>query len=56
MSVLRYATVNVWRSEDDLWELVISTMWVLQIKLKLLGLAVSTLTHGASSLTPFFCF
>lgn len=41
------ATAQVWGSEEALWSWFSSTMWLLGIKLKSAGLAVSAFPHGA---------
>lgn len=44
--VSAYATVSVWRSEVNLWELVLSsTTWVLGIEFRLPGSAIGTSTR-----------
>lgn len=43
--------VHIKKSEDNLWELVVSsTMWILGMELKRPDLAASTLPQGAMSL------
>lgn len=54
MRVCMNAIACVWMSEDNLQDLVLSTVWVLGVKLRLSALAVSNLTSRTSSLALIF--
>lgn len=50
------ATTCIWRREDEFWVLILSpTKWVLEMDLRLMGVAVSGSFHLPSHLTylPF---
>lgn len=52
--MLSHALGYGWKSEDNLQDLVLSTVWVLGVKLRLSALAVSNLTSRTSSLALIF--
>lgn len=50
------AIAHVWRSEDNLWESVLSTMWVLKITLRSSGLVARELTYWTILSCVILCF